>query len=525
MMVDQCEHGERGPEPARVQYNDWRQVKVPVRETFTPTLPVSVIIPSYQTSPETLSRTLAALEGQTYPRDLFEVVIVDDGSEPPLERPGATPMAVRVVRQERYGYGLARTRNTGARAAAGDILLFLDSDTLAEAGWVEMHARWHHAVSDALTVGLRHYVAMDGVDAEMIGARAGSLTELFSGRQTDPPWIEAHLARTRDLTSKADDIFRVVIGGNFGIGKHFYWEVGGSDESFTRWSMEDTELGYRVYTRGGLLVPIREAVTWHQGCWAEDRDAKNRLLHIQRQKAAHLIAHRQFRSGRPGRIFTVPQHVVTVVDVGHLPVHQVIGTVMNILDDRQHDLVVRIETQPDDDNERLVRLQEEFGPDPRVHACPSASALDEFPTAPFHVRLSAGVSTKNLIHRLRVRLGDAVAVVSALADGSTVSITRTWALHRAQRTGGGVADFGEVRTPSAWRLRIKVPRPGHESDRVDTDGGRPSEWDKLRDWIQDVHSVKDAWSLLRGGAIAVRQRMANSRCAADWYSRRRGRNT
>lgn len=522
-MTNQCEHGERGPEPTCVQYNDWRQVEMPARKAFTPTLPVSVIIPSYQTPPEMLARTLSALEGQTYPRDLFEVVIVDDGSEHPLERPRVTPMAVKVVRQERRGFGLARARNTGARAAAGGILLFLDSDTLAEADWVEMHARWHHAVSDALTVGLRHYVAMDGVDAEMIGSRTGTLTELFSGRQTDPPWIEAHLARTRDLTSKADDIFRVVGGGNFGIGKRFYRGIGGSDESFTRWGMEDVELGYRAYTRGGLLVPIREALTWHQGRWAEDRDIKNRSLHIQRQKAAHLIAHRQFRSGRPGRIFTVPQYVVTVVDAGHLPVHQVIGTVMNILDDRVHDLVIRIETQPDDDNKRLVRLQEEFGPDQRVRVGPPTSALDEFPTASFHVRLSAGVSTKNLIHRLRVKLGDAVAVVSALPDGSTVSIARTWALHRAQRTGGCVADFGEVRTPSAWRLQIKVSRPGHESDRVDTDGGRPSEWDKLRDWIQDVHSVKDAWSLLRGGAIAVRQRMSDRRCATDRYARRRGR--
>ena len=76
--------------PASVRYNDWRQVDVPAPEAFVPTLPVSVIIPYYQTPAETLERTLAALEGQAYPRDLFEVVIVDDGSEPPLERPRST---------------------------------------------------------------------------------------------------------------------------------------------------------------------------------------------------------------------------------------------------------------------------------------------------------------------------------------------------------------------------------------------------------------------------------------------------
>ena len=92
----------RVAKPTTVQYNDWRQVAVEPLDTFTPTLPVSVIIPSYQTPPDTLARTLAALEGQTYPRDMFEVVIVDNASEPPLRLP-LTPLDVKVVRQARKG--------------------------------------------------------------------------------------------------------------------------------------------------------------------------------------------------------------------------------------------------------------------------------------------------------------------------------------------------------------------------------------------------------------------------------------
>ena len=44
-------------------------------EAFVPELPVSVVVP-YYAQPEELGRTLAALEGQTYPRELFEVVVV-----------------------------------------------------------------------------------------------------------------------------------------------------------------------------------------------------------------------------------------------------------------------------------------------------------------------------------------------------------------------------------------------------------------------------------------------------------------
>ena len=36
------------PRPATVPYNDWRQVALPAAETFTPSLPISVIVPCYQ---------------------------------------------------------------------------------------------------------------------------------------------------------------------------------------------------------------------------------------------------------------------------------------------------------------------------------------------------------------------------------------------------------------------------------------------------------------------------------------------
>ena len=377
------------PRPASVRYNDWRQVDVPAPEAFAPTLPVSVIIPYYQTPAETLERTLAALEGQAYPRDLFEVVIVDDGSEPPLERPRSTLLDIKVLRQERCGFGLARARNTGVRAAAHDILLFLDSDMLVETDWMVAHARWHHVVSDALTLGARGHVAMDGIDAEMVRRRTGSLKELFSDRPADRSWVEAYLLRSNDLTSRTDDLYSVLVGANFGIRRHFYELVGGFDESFVRWGLEDTEFGYRVFSCGGLLVPVRNAFAWHQGRWDEDRDSKRRQRRRQLGKAAHLIAHDSLRRNRPGRVFTVPQYVVTV-DAGHRSAVQVIETVSTVLADRVHDLVVRIETQAgDDDDERLAWLQDEFGADPRIRVGSAGAPLDEFPAASFHVRLPA----------------------------------------------------------------------------------------------------------------------------------------
>ncbi len=488
------------PQPTVIRYNDWRQVAVEPLDTFTPTMPVSVIIPYYQTPAETLARTLAALEGQTYSRELFEVIIVDDGSEPPLERPRSTPLDVKVVRQERRGFGAPRARNTGVRAAAHDILLFLDSDMMAEAGWMAGHARWHHVVSDALTQGFHAYVSVNGISAEAIRCRTGSLKERLSDRRSDPSYIESHMIRTNDLTSRADDVFRVVQSGNLGISRTFFELTGGFDESFTHWGMEDTEFGYRTYTRGALLVPVKDAFAWHQGRWKEERDAKDRSLQLQRGKATHLIAHPGFRSKQPGRVFKVPQYVVTI-DAGHSPDDQVISTVVNILADQEHDLVVRVETHASSDAELMERLRDEFGAEPRVHIAPSRSALDEFPASPFQVTLPAAVFARDLVHRLRVKLGDAATATSTLPDGSTVSITLSWVLHRARRTGGCPADFGEARTIPAKALKPRSAGP------VDY----PSQWDTLLCWMRDIRTPAGAWSFLKGLYVALRWRAAIKR--------------
>ena len=57
------------PAPQPVRYNDWRRVEVAAPGVFVPELPVSLVVP-YYAQPEELARTLAALERQTYPREL-----------------------------------------------------------------------------------------------------------------------------------------------------------------------------------------------------------------------------------------------------------------------------------------------------------------------------------------------------------------------------------------------------------------------------------------------------------------------
>ena len=446
-MTDPAGHGERAaaapaapfaPTPAKVEGNDWKSLDTTPLERFRPRLRATVVVPYYQ-APDALALTLAGLERQSYPRDLFEVIVVDDGSDPPLEMSEPSPLNVRVIHQPDLGFGLARARNNGARAARGDIVVFLDCDMIPAREWLAAHARWHHAASDAMSIGFRRHLAVTGVSADDVRNCSGTLDKMFADRPFHrPEWIESHMARTAELTSEDDDLFRVASGGNLGMSRHFYWEVGGNDESFTQWGAEDVEFGYRAFTLGALLVPERRALCWHQGEGATPSLAEARSLEQQRAKLSQLIAHHGFRRAKPGRSFTVPQYVVSVATDG-AGIDALLDTVESLLEGDVHDLVVWIEQrQPADTEEahaaEIVRRL--LGGDPRVRFGPRGGAPSAFSASQFHLLVQAGTPVAtDLVSGLRKQLGTAEYAAASQRDGSVAMLVRARRLHRELRQG------------------------------------------------------------------------------------------
>ena len=500
--------------PARVPGNNWRELAVAAPDRFEPELPVSVVVTYYE-APEALELTLAALEGQTYPRELFEVVIVDDGSRTPLAAPADSPLEVRVVHQEDRGFGLARARNTGARASDAEILVFLDCDMMPEAGWLAEHARWHHAACDTLTLGFRAHVDVDGIDADSVRRRAGSLADLFADRPSDrPAWIEYHMTRTRALTSDDDDLFRMVTGGNLGVSRSFFEDAGAYDESFTQWGGEDTEFGYRAFVRGGLLVPVPDALCWHQGAGASPSDTESASLELQQAKLSQLVATEGFRSSVPGRSFTVPRFVVTI-EPGD-PDAQ-LSTAEQVLAGKVHDLVVWIAepdgTTDDPGRERLRRL---LAGDPRMRSGPAQQAVEAIPAAPFRVSIPAGATfDSTLIERLRRELGHAVRAARTLPSGETAQIVWTRHLHRAARLGMSLEDytqlFSQDRPAGSTRSLGKLGR-------IIAGAGRDAR--RVRGPADALNLVRSLWTSLAG---AARWRIRRLTGRIRWSVRRLGR--
>jgi glycosyltransferase involved in cell wall biosynthesis len=290
-----------GAAPPPIVGNDW-SVLVPVADaTWTPQRRVSICIPTRDPGPGLL-RTLRCLAAQTYPAELIEIVIADDGSEDPIAVPDGLAHDVRVVRQERTaGFGAGRARNLAGAAASGDILFFLDADVIPERQVVESYARWFEECELAAPLGLCRFVDVDDLtdDALVDLVRSGGMEHHFAGLDVDDQtWRERHFERLDDLRTESIDAFRVTIGATLAVSAAQFHDVGGFPELGVR-GVEDTAFGYRIHNNGGVLVLDRDAVHWHQGRRNLSTGRRQEIDRVRAPYVESVIPVRGFRRGEP----------------------------------------------------------------------------------------------------------------------------------------------------------------------------------------------------------------------------------
>jgi glycosyltransferase involved in cell wall biosynthesis len=89
---------------------------------------VSVIIPMFN-SERWIAETLTSVESQTYPRELIEIIVIDDGSTDASAEIVAKQFPRATLLRNSNG-GASRARNAGTAAAHGVFLQYLDADDL-----------------------------------------------------------------------------------------------------------------------------------------------------------------------------------------------------------------------------------------------------------------------------------------------------------------------------------------------------------------------------------------------------------
>ncbi|MDJ0569948.1 MAG: glycosyltransferase [Pleurocapsa sp. MO_192.B19] len=113
----------------------------------------SIIIPTYN-RPERLASCLGAIALLDYPRDRFEVIVVDDGSKTPLDsivESLKNEIKIKLLRQENAGPAAAR--NAGAAEAQGEFLAFTDDDCQPTADWLTKLATGFATAPEAMIGG------------------------------------------------------------------------------------------------------------------------------------------------------------------------------------------------------------------------------------------------------------------------------------------------------------------------------------------------------------------------------------
>ncbi|MFC4114845.1 glycosyltransferase [Nonomuraea zeae] len=419
----------------RVRHNDYGTLRPPAIGSWEPSLRVSVVIPAYDCA-DALERTIPALARQTYPSELVEIVVADDGSRPPIEVPGA-----RVVRVA-DGWGRGAARQTGQLAATGDVIHWLDSDMLLAEDHLEAHMRWHHLIDHAVVIGDTLFVdepGEEGVQSEY------TRKTLESTRRLKDAGASAYLSHTGASTSVRAELLRAAGGVDTGLNM-----------------AEDTELGYRLAQTGAVFISDAAARAWHVG----PSTVMLREKEVHRHNWSYLgdlIPDLRWLRNHPRRNWLVPY---VRVEVAATTYEQTRASVDSALAGTLTDAAVTLvgpwgkltgerRSNLDDPLLDLRLLHHLYAHEPRVVFAESVPATAA--PAPFRLSLPTGwvlgadTLAKLVRHADRDLLGLVCAALAEDAGGVvTARLERTAAFARAARFDGAADDLVDEMFGVEW---------------------------------------------------------------------------
>lgn len=206
---------------------------------------ISVIVPTYNRLGR-LQALLAGLERQTVGCAAFEVLVVSDGSTDGTDeylRNLETPLRLTPVFQPNSG--VAATRNHGAQRAQGELIIFIDDDSLPVPELIEAHLAGHHGVI--------------GKNIVLGPSLTPTDTRLLPWVRWEQAMLEKQYAALQSGVWEVSS--RQFYTGNVSMARAVLLEVGGFDERFRR--AEDVELGYRLAQFGVQFVFNPAAIVYH----------------------------------------------------------------------------------------------------------------------------------------------------------------------------------------------------------------------------------------------------------------------
>lgn len=205
----------------------------------------SLIIPTFNRK-NSLVKTLTSLSAQSLAADSYEVIVVDDGSTDNTAEIQHIifPFSLQYIYQPNQGSAIAR--NTGAKAAKSQLLIFIDDDILVESDYIKGLVQIHELYPKVVGMGsFLPFIPENGT----LFTRLNS--QMFANNliKQDGSFVHFTDCWTNNLSVELRDFFEIGM----------MEDVAGDGP--TIWG--DVDFGYRAFRLGFRFYRSAEAKCYH----------------------------------------------------------------------------------------------------------------------------------------------------------------------------------------------------------------------------------------------------------------------
>jgi len=225
---------------------------------------LTVVIPTFNRANK-LKIALKNLKDQTLKNNLFEVIVVDDGSEDKTQdivKSFKNWKNLTYIKQKNLGQGVAR--NNAIAHAKGKTILFLGDDIYADKNLLKKHFEFHSRYSDDnfACLGLIEWY------------KKIKLTKFMKWLTNGGPQFAF-----KKLTPGAEATFWHFYTSNISLKKSLL-DIEKFDEKFKSYGWEDIELAYRLTKKFNLKIIFEpKALAFHDH-YMQPSSLKDRMFNV-----------------------------------------------------------------------------------------------------------------------------------------------------------------------------------------------------------------------------------------------------
>lgn len=182
----------------------------------------------------------------------YEVILVDDGSSPPISKVITVPQNINIqfIYLPRDDHSCrARARNTGASVAKGEYLVFIDGDCLVSVNFLTNYRQYFlNNNNNGVVLGSFYCIDFYKKPEFLTSDYMISLEKEDPYHRDDFRFYLEKINNAKICNIHAS--WLLLISRNFAIKSEFFKNLGGFDERFIGWGSEDTEFAYRINNAG-----------------------------------------------------------------------------------------------------------------------------------------------------------------------------------------------------------------------------------------------------------------------------------